>query len=132
MKFRSYNLLFIPIAIASLLIILWTATVVTQQLVVGPNVQVSVDHPNAWHHELDAGADFTNPNRLIICGKAEETSPVDKPSTYETNVLVYVSHDSGRIWRNTLDVGKGKVAQTDPKCDFGSGGVAYGIVLNNG
>ena len=67
-----------------------------QQIAVGPNVHVSRDAPMAVHGEYWAHGDPTNPNRLVVCSVAGDSSGF-------YGQYYYISHDRGASWKRTLE-----------------------------
>ena len=93
------------------------------QVIVGPNVRVSRPNANIPHYELIAAADPADARRLIVCSMAY-------PETGGTFTVVYVSHDGGTTWGET--VRKSDTVAADPACAFGPGGAAYFTTLGGG
>src|SRR5262249_25084055 len=75
------------------------------------------------HFELLAAADPTNPNHLMGCS-------IIYPKAVQTGAtIVYNSFDGGKTWEPTLNE-KTLEGTGDPICTYGSGDVAYYVVLS--
>jgi len=94
----------------------------TQQTInVGPNVQVSQQHPNRQHSEVQLAAHPTNQDHLLGCAMISPSDPRENPNDHMT--IVYVSFDGGRSWQSTLEIGPGVISR-DPTCVFSPDGTA--------
>jgi hypothetical protein len=88
------------------------------QIKVGPNVQVSVAHPNDAHYEVYAAADLKDPSRLVA---ASFLFPQDGGVA---QTVVYASRDGGLSWKPTLQ-GKQLDNSGDPALAYGPDGTVY-------
>lgn len=93
------------------------------QVIVGPNVQVSRPNATVPHYELIAASDPTDARKMLVCSMAY-------PDTGGSFTLVYVSHDGGASWTETLR--KSDLVTADPACGFGPGGTVHFITLGGG
>jgi len=73
------------------------APAVAQQIVVGPNVQISAARARDAHSEPVIAADPNHPERLIAA------SHIAHHDTVGTKSIAYVSFDTGKTWTVSLD-----------------------------
>ncbi len=93
-----------------------------QRLSVGPNVHVSVAGARDPHFEMMIAADPAHAERLMACSMVWPTGYTT------TEVVTYVSIDSGRSWTPTLRTRGGRGwSSWDPDCVYGPDGVAYSL-----
>jgi hypothetical protein len=94
---------------------LWVASAATlpAQIIVGPNVQVSLPNKARHHYEVLAAADPTNGARMVVGSMVYDGAAQDA-------TVVYTTADGGATWKQTLYRGGG-----DPMCAFGGDGTAY-------
>src|SRR6266404_2414910 len=93
------------------------------QVTVGPNVQVSRSNATVPHYELIAASDPADARKMVVCSMIY-------PDSGGSFTLVYVSHDGGASWSETLR--KSDLVNADPACAFGPGGTAHFITLVSG
>lgn len=82
-----------------------------QGILVGKNVQVSVDKSQADHLEMVICADPGNPQHLLALSMYQDHY------AWLRNIAVYTSTDAGRHWSLTLD----RYQVADPSCGYGPG-----------
>lgn len=90
-----------------------------QGIKLGKKVLVSKDEPNRMFFETDITASSTSSRDLIGCAMATR-----QDGSYST--VVFISSDSGRSWKKTLDVYPG-LSNFDPGCTFGAQSTAFFI-----
>src|SRR5947207_8479053 len=103
------------------------AVVVSAQISVGANVQVSRANAERDHYEVLVAADPDNPSHLLGCSMIEAKQPSTQGWT--NNTIVYGSMDGGASWRPTLEVDQGVFGNSDPACTFGIDNHAYFTTL---
>jgi hypothetical protein len=92
------------------------------QITVSRNVMVSQSNATRPHYEVQIASDPRDPARLIACSVVGPDST--DPNFWEPHTVVYMSSDSGKTWRSSLEVGP-RLYTIDPTCTFGDDGTAY-------
>ena len=101
----------------------WTLPAVAQQVVVGPNVQVSKTGENDAHYEVLMAADPNNANRLL------GGSMVWSEEKNTMGVVAYTSFDGGKTWTPTMEFTER--FSGDPAVAYGPDGTAYFAFLDS-
>lgn len=92
---------------------------VSNQIVVGRNVQVSTSQPNEMHYEVSVAS---HPQKAILLGGSMIVSEVSGFTS-----VAYVSTDGGTRWEPKLRIGRPNqdLDQTDPAVAFGPDDALY-------
>jgi hypothetical protein len=91
-------------------------------ITVGPNVQITADHPETAYSESWIAIHPHDDRRLLACVMMY----AERLRNYST--AIFVSSDGGRRWRQTLSTEQ-FVQSGDPVCEFGPDGTAYFVPL---
>jgi hypothetical protein len=94
----------------------------SQQIVVGPNVQISLARAKDAHSEPVIAADPSHPERLIAA------SHIAHHDTVGTKSIAYVSFDTGKTWTVSLDK-RDSTITADAAVAYGADGSAYFATL---
>ncbi|MEW6742665.1 MAG: sialidase family protein [Planctomycetota bacterium] len=92
------------------------------EILVGPNVQVSLAHPDLEHGETTLAADPSDPQRLL------GASMVLPAEANKLITVVYASRDGGATWEPTLETGEFETSG-DPTLTFDRAGRAYYAIM---
>jgi hypothetical protein len=96
--------------------------VMSQQITVGPNVQISAARPRDPHSEPVLATDPNHAERLIAA------SHISHHDTVGTKSIAYVSFDTGRTWSVSLDK-RDSTITADAAVAYGVDGSAYFATL---